>query len=256
MPAPATDVASTSLHSPFRLIQTHPGDRFIPPIAWAEFWACSGYPLEERALKRSNRIERNTLSKLIAHNKNDDGIDLPRLPSIAWHGPSTGIIWAIGRRNTKALAPLWTGKNPAYMNKGGLSFVQTQPQPYRVQQAREDPDVTATLQAAIDKIGALETQPEFLLHTGDLTHGAHPAEFDTLDQMLRGTKRQVYYVPEEHDTFYRSTEKLIWEALRQGHEGVLPGIAYDQERSSLHWSCERDGSRRPCKSRRRSSSHG
>jgi 3',5'-cyclic AMP phosphodiesterase CpdA len=60
--------------------------------------------------------------------------------------------------------------------------------------------VTSTLQAAIDKIGSLDTKPEFILHTGDLTHGAKPAEFDALDELLKGAKRQTFYVPGEHDT--------------------------------------------------------
>ena len=46
-------------------------------------------------------------------------------------------------------------------------------------------DVTATLQAALDKI-APTCAPDFLIHTGDLTHGSKPAEFDTLDQVLVG----------------------------------------------------------------------
>ena len=31
-------------------------------------------------------------------------------------------------------------------------------------------DVLGTLQAAIDKINAMPKQPDFLIHTGDLTH--------------------------------------------------------------------------------------
>jgi 3',5'-cyclic AMP phosphodiesterase CpdA len=39
-----------------------------------------------------------------------------------------------------------------------------------------------------------------LIHTGDLTHLAKPAEFDTLQQLLQGAKaKQIYYVPGEHD---------------------------------------------------------
>ena len=45
-------------------------------------------------------------------------------------------------------------------------------------------DVAATLQAALDKIDALPHTPDFLIHTGDLTHSSKPAEFDTLSQML------------------------------------------------------------------------
>ena len=39
-----------------------------------------------------------------------------------------------------------------------------------------------------------------MIHTVDLTHSSKPAEFDTLDQVLVGAKRQVFYVPGEHDT--------------------------------------------------------
>jgi 3',5'-cyclic AMP phosphodiesterase CpdA len=61
-------------------------------------------------------------------------------------------------------------------------------------------DVNATLQIAIDKINALPKTPDFLIHTGDLTHLAKPAEFDTLQQLLQGAKaKQIYYVPGEHD---------------------------------------------------------
>ena len=60
--------------------------------------------------------------------------------------------------------------------------------------------MTATLQAALDKIGAYSSVPDFLIHTGDLTHSSKPAEFDTLDQVLVSAKRQVFYVPGEHDT--------------------------------------------------------
>jgi 3',5'-cyclic AMP phosphodiesterase CpdA len=62
-------------------------------------------------------------------------------------------------------------------------------------------DVAATLQAAVDKINALEDQPDFIIHTGDLTHDSKPAQFDTMGQVLTGAKsKQIYYVPGEHDT--------------------------------------------------------
>jgi len=63
-----------------------------------------------------------------------------------------------------------------------------------------NPDVNGTFQVAVDKINALEKQPDFILHTGDLSHLAKVAEFDTLDQLLRGLhQKQVFFVPGEHD---------------------------------------------------------
>ena len=45
------------------------------------------------------------------------------------------------------------------------------------------------------------SEPEFIIHTGDLSHTSKAAEFDTLDQVLKGAKpKQVFYVPGEHDT--------------------------------------------------------
>ena len=63
-----------------------------------------------------------------------------------------------------------------------------------------NPDVNATFQAAVDKINALDQQPDFILHTGDLSHLAKASEFDTLDQLLRGLRqKQTFFVPGEHD---------------------------------------------------------
>ena len=63
-----------------------------------------------------------------------------------------------------------------------------------------NPEVNATFQAAVDKINALERQPDFILHSGDLSHLAKASEFDTLDQLLLGLRqKQTFFVPGEHD---------------------------------------------------------
>jgi Icc protein len=170
--------------------------------------------------------ERNPLSKLIAHNQNNDGIDRRGfLQCMAWAG--TGIIWTIeaGIPSSRAF-----GQNSAGGNNGSLSFVQISDSHIGFNKPA-NPDVTVTLQAAIDKIGALEIQPEFLLHTGDLTHGANPAEFDTLDQMLRSVKRQVYYVPGEHDT---STDDGKAYMDRYGH-GTRGSGWYSFDQKGVHF---------------------
>lgn len=61
-------------------------------------------------------------------------------------------------------------------------------------------DVTATLREAVNRLNALPEPPDFIIHTGDLTHLSKPSEFDTLDQVLKSARtRQVFYVPGEHD---------------------------------------------------------
>jgi 3',5'-cyclic AMP phosphodiesterase CpdA len=63
-----------------------------------------------------------------------------------------------------------------------------------------NPDVNGTLNAAVAKINALEKQPDFILHTGDISHLAKPGEFDTTQQILSGLRQKdLLYVPGEHD---------------------------------------------------------
>ena len=41
--------------------------------------------------------------------------------------------------------------------------------------------------------------PEFIIHTGDISHTAKAAEFDSAEGILTGSKKQIFYVPGEHD---------------------------------------------------------
>jgi len=93
-----------------------------------------------------------------------------------------------------------------------------------------NPDVNGTLQVAIDRINELERQPDLILHTGDLAHLAKDAEFDALEQQLRGVRqRNIVYVPGEHDLIgdgsKRYMERFGQNALGNGwrsfdHKGV------------------------------------
>jgi 3',5'-cyclic-AMP phosphodiesterase len=135
------------------------------------------------------------LSKLIKHNHNDDGIDRRGfLQCMAWAG--TGVAWTI---NAGVLSSRAFGQNMKSA-KGAFHFVQISDSHMGFNKPA-NPDVAGTLQAAIDKINALPDQPEFIIHTGDLSHDSKPEQYDTLDQMLKSLNtRQIYTVPGEHDT--------------------------------------------------------
>ncbi len=123
----------------------------------------------------------------------DDGIDRRGfLRCMQWAG--TGVIWSFaGGVPGSRLLGADTKK------EGDFSFVQISDSHIGFNRPA-NPDVTGTLQAAIDKINGLPEQPDFLIHTGDLTQLAKDTEFDTLDQMLKTLRqRQVFYVPGEHD---------------------------------------------------------
>jgi 3',5'-cyclic AMP phosphodiesterase CpdA len=56
------------------------------------------------------------------------------------------------------------------------------------------------LHEAIEKINALKHAPDFVIHTGDISHLSKPSEFDTVDQVLKSAKTgQAFFVPGEHD---------------------------------------------------------
>jgi Icc protein len=136
------------------------------------------------------------LSKLITHDHNGDGIDRRGfLQCMAWAG--TGVLWTVGGGVLTSQA---FGKSKNNTAKGGLHFVQISDSHMGFNKPA-NPDVTATLRAAIDKINGLPLEPEFIIHTGDLSHTSKAAEYDTLDQVLLGAKqKQVFFVPGEHDT--------------------------------------------------------
>jgi 3',5'-cyclic AMP phosphodiesterase CpdA len=124
-----------------------------------------------------------------------DGIDRRLfLKCMAWAG--TGMVWSFagGVPFSHAL-----GHSSHPTRKADFSFVQISDSHIGFNKPANT-DVTATLQAALDKISANPAPPDFLIHTGDLTHSSKPGEFDTLAQVLRGSRTQVFYVPGEHDT--------------------------------------------------------
>ena len=135
------------------------------------------------------------MAKTIKHDHSNDGIDRRGfLECMAWAG--TGVIWSL---NSGVLTSKAFGQDMK-ASKGALHFVQISDSHMGFNKPA-NPDVNGTLKATIDKINALPNQPEFIIHTGDLTHSSKASEFDTLDEMLKGAKaKQVFYVPGEHDT--------------------------------------------------------
>jgi 3',5'-cyclic AMP phosphodiesterase CpdA len=64
-----------------------------------------------------------------------------------------------------------------------------------------NPDVSGTFSHAIDQINNLGYTPDFVIHTGDLTHLSSPDQFDQVKQMMSGLRTpHVFTVPGEHDS--------------------------------------------------------
>ena len=137
------------------------------------------------------------MSQHIKKNLNKDGIDRRGfLECMAWAG--TGMVWtaAGGIFSSEAFGQSGSHKMGA---NAGFTFVQISDTHIGFNKPANT-DVTATLQQAISKINALDHTPDFLIHTGDLSHLSKPTEFDTLDQLLKSARcGQTFFVPGEHD---------------------------------------------------------
>ncbi len=129
---------------------------------------------------------------------NHDGIDRRGfLKCMAWAG--TGTLCVIQGGVLKSFALSRMREFNAAAAVGELSFAQISDSHMGFNKPANT-DVVGTLKASIDKINALPTAPEFLLHTGDITHLSKPEEFDTVDQLLKSASaKEVFYVPGEHD---------------------------------------------------------
>ncbi|HET7208983.1 MAG TPA: metallophosphoesterase [Terriglobales bacterium] len=146
---------------------------------------------------------------------NGDGIDRRGfLSCMAWAG--AGLVWTFG--GGMASSRLFGATGPRG-SSGDFTFVQISDSHIGFDKAA-NADVTATCQAAIDKINALPVEPDLIIHTGDLSHLSKPREFDTLDQVLKAAKtKQVFYVPGEHDVAVDNGQQFL-ERYGKGTKGA------------------------------------
>jgi len=164
--------------------------------------------------------------KIIDGNQSNDGINRRGfLKCMAWAG--TGLLWTITAEGIPT-SHIFGAKN-GKKAESGLHFVQISDSHMGFNKPANT-DVVSTLQATIDRINSLSEPPEFIIHTGDLSHQSKPGEFDTLDQILKSAQpRQIFYVPGEHDTsiddgkqyldrYGKDTKGKGWYSLN--HKGV------------------------------------
>jgi Icc protein len=132
---------------------------------------------------------------LIDHNH--DGIDRRGfLKCMAWAGTGTLCAMNGGVLSSSSLSRHF---DPSHPNAAAeLHFVQISDSHMGFNKPA-NMDVAATLAAAVEKIKALPVAPEFVLHTGDISHLSKPEEFDAVDQILKATGKEIFFVPGEHD---------------------------------------------------------
>lgn len=113
----------------------------------------------------------------------------------AWFGAAVGLA-VVGGEVISHVA----GSAPAAETRPTLRFAQVSDSHIGFT-GPANTDVTGSFTRAIDQINGLGYTPDFVIHTGDLTHLATPAQFDQVKQMMTGLRSpHVFTVPGEHDS--------------------------------------------------------
>src|SRR5262249_2526117 len=176
------------------------------------------------------KIMSNRQKDEILHDHNHDGIDRRGfLKCMAWAGTGALCVIQGGVLKSYSLSRLADMDDKA--TKGDLSFVQISDSHMGFNKPANT-DVVGTLKAAVDKINALPSPPEFMLHTGDISHLSKPEEFDTAEQVLKSARpKDIFYVPGEHDVLNDDGAQYR-ERFAKGSRGAG---WYSFEKSGVHF---------------------
>ena len=137
------------------------------------------------------------------------------LKCMAWTG--TGVVWTLTGGVPRTLG-LVGGAAAAEASQGALTFVQISDSHIGFH-LPPNPDPSATLTEAINKIKAMPTQPAFLVHTGDISHLSKEEQWDEADQIIKSANKQVFFLPGEHDVADADNGKAYLERYGKNTHG-------------------------------------
>ena len=114
----------------------------------------------------------------------------------AWFGAAVGLAVVGG----EVLSHVATVAPTAQLARPTLRFAQVSDSHIGFH-GTANPDVVDSFGRAIGQINNLGYTPDFVIHTGDLTHLAAPGQFDQVKQMMTGIRTpHIFTVPGEHDS--------------------------------------------------------
>jgi 3',5'-cyclic AMP phosphodiesterase CpdA len=154
------------------------------------------------------------MSDYIENDASNDGIDRRGfLKCMAWAG--AGLVWTM--KGGILTARSFGAETAAAA--GDFSFVQVSDSHVGFNKGVYS-DVLGTFQTAVSRINAMSVPPALVLHTGDLSHLSKPAEFDTVEQVMKSIKTErSFYVPGEHDYFVDNGKRYM-ERFGKGTKGT------------------------------------
>ncbi len=169
------------------------------------------------------------MSSRITHNHTRDGIDRRGfLECMAWVG--TGVLYTMSGGILKSEA-IGRAVPKAGTRSGEFTFAQISDSHIGFKH-EPNADVTATLVESVARINALPDRPDFIIHTGDLTHLSAPSEFDTVEQVMKSARaNRVFYVPGEHDVLTDDGKSYL---DRYGKE-TIGGGWYSFDHKGVHF---------------------
>ncbi len=147
----------------------------------------------------------------------DHGPEIDRrhaLECMIWAG--TGVLWAMSGGVPHSVGLI--GDAIAAEPKG-FTFLQMSDSHVGFDKAA-NPDALGTLREAVAKVKAMKDKPEFIIHTGDITHLSKPAEFDNADKVFSETGVKIHFVPGEHDIIDEDRGKAYLERYGKGSKGA------------------------------------
>jgi len=139
------------------------------------------------------------------------------LKCMAWAG--TGALFALGGGvatsvglDSALAAPLKTAPTQPF------TFVQLSDSHIGFNKP-PNADARATFREAVAKVKALPQQPDFIIHTGDVSQLSRDDEFDDADQILKEAGLPVFFVPGEHDMLDPDGGKAFLNRFGKGAKG-------------------------------------
>ena len=137
------------------------------------------------------------------------------LECLGWAG--TGLVWTVsgGLASSVTLGAADARTRPATKP---FSFVQLSDSHIGFTKD-PNPDARATWREAVARVSALPQRPDFILHTGDVSHLSRPEEFDDADQILKEAGLTVFHVPGEHDMLDEGNGKAYLDRYGKGSQG-------------------------------------
>ncbi len=141
------------------------------------------------------------------------------LKCMAWAGPGALFAFAAGVPSSSSLDAAVAAPLRHKAAAASFTFLQVSDSHIGFNKP-PNADARATFREAIAKVKALPVQPDFIIHTGDVSQLSRDQEFDDADQILKETGLPVFFVPGEHDMLDPDGGKAFRDRFGKGSKGA------------------------------------